>query len=273
MNASLFGRNVQDSSKLDNTESGLLGKRVDQYLTPWDEIDTRDKKRFSGIAKLICEAAASGDLSTAKEYWRKARFENPDVANSVFYDNFSRRISSSYIEFANRRMNEMMYEIPILGFQELEIAISNAQHYDSFHPMIALSEARLLIRKANNLGRYDAGSCLERAQSKIAEAYEIDHSILVNYSIDDAAFTPEYNICLEEYEHISQIINKLRSAKTENEGIEWLLMIGGVILIVVGIGADSAACVLPGLAALLVGMWQQSLSENLDTLLINDSHS
>ncbi len=179
-------------------ESNSLGPRISYVPIPWEEIKNEEKKRFSGIAQLICEAAKSGDLTTAKDYWRKARFENPEVANTVFYENFSQKISDSYIEYANVTMNDIMFDSNS-EFSQIEIAINNAKHFDEFHPMLPISEARLLVRKANFLGQYNHEECLELAYSKLSEFHDIDTATMESYSITKETFKRRYEMGKEEY--------------------------------------------------------------------------
>ena len=108
-----------------------LGNRPDINIILLEEIDIREKSRFTGIAELICENIISGNLDIAKEYYKKARFENPDVANTVFYDNFSLRFSNSYFDFANSQLDSLdpeknWYQGTI---NIIEIAIDNALHF------------------------------------------------------------------------------------------------------------------------------------------------
>ena len=206
-----------------------LGSRTDINFIPLEEIDIREKSRFTGIAELICENIISGDLATAKDYYSQARFENPDVSNTVFYDNFSRRISNSYFDFANSEIDSLDPAKSWHGstIDTIEIAISNALHFSPSHPLEEITKARLLIKKADHAYQfiksgqilaavYNWKDCLDEAKPKISSSRDIGEGTLSEFSVDLEIFNM---YCDKANEDVDQIENGFDSLEKQGEGL------------------------------------------------------
>ena len=258
-----------DSSGGGNSEIHTkLGARIEEYLTPWEQISLDKKERLSGIAELICEAARSGDFATAKEYWKNARFQDPVSANSAFYDNYNTRIAGSYLSYVNNEMSRIKWEVPTLGFNNLEIGISNAEHYDPYHPMLGFAKARLLIRKANNIGSYDAHSCLSEAEQII---WDLHHRMENDERLQNDNYESKLSRLRGEHNFISRNTQNIRDTTSQAGALFVFCIILGFPLTIYGIMSDTLSIVCCSLPILLLGLYSNSIQEQNSILMQHDS--